>query len=153
MRRYRLVEITLGGVTGHHAPGARTHVQCGAGALLAELEDGGVVIDARAVLDADPGLAGRSPYVDPYLPAGTVRNAHGLSHSALAAVARSAWGGDAERMLASSAEDPFTGFDTVSLDLYVAFWRRNGARIGRMAGGALAWEESPLAGRSAGAAG
>lgn len=149
MRRYRLVEITLGGVTAHHAPGARTHVHSGPDALLAELEDGGAVIDARAVLDADPGIAGRSPYVDPYLPAGTVRNAHGLSHPALAAVARGVWGGSAERMLASCTEHPFTGFDTVSLDLYVAFWRRSGARVGRMAGGTLLWEESPQAGRPA----
>jgi hypothetical protein len=145
MKRYRLVVITLGGVTGYHAPAAHTHAHPNAGELLSQLEDGGTVIDARAALDADIGLAVRAPYVDPFLPPATICNSHGLSRPALAAVARGFWGGNSARMLETSPEEPFKGFDTVSLDLYTAFWRRTGARVGRMADGAVAWEDAPRA--------
>lgn len=142
--KYRLIEITAGGITGHTAPGARSQGSHRAlDEFLAGLEEGGVILDSREAIDQNFGLVLRSPYVDPYLAPGTITNAHGLPRNALGAVARGFWGQDAEVMLDTSAEFPFTGFDTVALDLYVAFWKAGGARVGRRTNGTLVWEESP----------
>ena len=141
--RNRLIEITPGGVTGYHAPHARRSATHRAlDEFLADLEEGGVVLDSREAIDRNFGLVLRSPYVNPYLEPGTVTNAHGLSRQALGAVARGFWGSDAEVMMDASTEFPFTGFDTVSLDLYVAFWQAHGARVGRLTEGELVWEDA-----------
>jgi len=149
-RRFRLIEITPGGLTGHYAPGARalaTHRALDE--FVAELDEGGVVLDAREAIDGEFGLVLRSPYVDPYLEPGVITNCHGLPRDALGAVARGFWGSDAEVMMETSPTCPFTGFDTVALDLYVAFWQAHGARVARRRDGELVWVNSPSPAESA----
>lgn len=109
--------------------------------FLAALEEGGVVLDAREAIERNFGLVLRSPYVNPYLEPGIITNAHGLPRDALDAVARGFWGSDAEVMMDTSPAFSFTGFDTVALDLYVAFWKAGGARVARRTNVALVWEE------------
>ena len=143
-RRFRLIEITPGGLTGHYAPGTRALAShCALDEFLADLEEDGVVLDSREAIDGEFGLVLRSPYVDPYLEPGIVTNAHGLPRDALGAVARGFWGPDAEVMMESTPTFPFTGFDTVALDLYVAFWQAHGARVARQSNGALVWANQP----------
>lgn len=138
---FRLVEITPGGVTGYYGPAARTQGthRC-LDEFLARMEPDGVVLDSRDPIDRQFALVLRSPYPEPYLDRGVITNAHGLPRNALAGVARGFWGADAEIMLDSSPAFPFTGFDTVSLDLYVAYWWAHGARVGRRGSdGELVW--------------
>jgi hypothetical protein len=150
-RRYRLIEITPGGVTGYHAPASRTMATHWAlDEFVAHLADDGLVLDAQEAIDRDFRLVLRSPYTDPYLPPRTVTNSHGLSLELLEPVARAAWGASSGVMMDVSPTFPFTGFDTVSLDWYVDFWRAHGARVGRRGPtGELEWDEG---GASAGAA-
>lgn len=118
-KRYRLVEITPGGVSGYHGPG-RAQTLSSHRALdefVACLETDGVVLDSRDAIERDFGLVLRSPYADPYLEPGVVTNVHGLVGEALGAVARGFWGSDAAVMLDTTPAFPFTGFDTVALDL------------------------------------
>lgn len=149
--RYCIVEITPGGVTGYHVPTpslprrARTHTSShrAVDEFLAALEEDGVILDSRDAIDRSFALVVRSPYLDPSLEPGTIANIHGLPRPALDAVAHGFWGRDAELMLDTSAEFPFTGFDTVSVDLYVTFWHAHGARVGRRTrGGEIVWSES-----------
>jgi hypothetical protein len=141
-RRYRLIEITPGGVTGYHAPGSRTQASHrDQGELIESLEEGGIVLDSREAIEREFALVLRSPYAEPYLDPGVVTNAHGLTRQGLEGVARAVWGSASLVMLDSTESFPFTGFDTVALDLYVAFWRSHGARVGRRVEGVLVWEE------------
>lgn len=142
-RTYRLVHIGAGGITGYYAPAARleTTSHRDIAEFLAALEDGGFAIDVRGAVDRDIRLAFRSPYVDPFLPQGKIANEHGLDRDLLSEVARGFWGPAVTPMLDTGDGYPFTGFDTVSLDVYVDFWRRGGARIGRRDGDVFRWED------------
>lgn len=141
VNRYRLVVIHPACVEGHYAPGARREATPAATEeYLAHCADGATVLDLREVVERDIGLVLRAPYVDPFLPDGQIGNRHGLGR-ALADVARAVWGADADGMVANADGFPFNAFDTVALDLYTAYWRHHGARVGRIQNGAVVWED------------
>lgn len=107
--------------------------------------EGAPVLDKRAILTRDPQLAVVSPMVDPVLPPGSYRL---LGEEARLAAGGMLPGLEGEFLaLAQRAvQDPrFGGLDYVSADLYVAWWDKHGAKMGRVEGGRIVWTKADWA--------
>src|SRR5205823_1607301 len=109
---------------------------------LGELVEGGYVLDKRAALEKRPGLAVLSPMCRGDLAAGQ-RDPFGGAEGSLVA-----------RAIASDPENPASGlarlalaaphcgaFDDVAPDIFAAWWRAHGARVGRRLGEEIVWED------------
>lgn len=143
----RLVVITrgLGGIHSETADGASiTHYDRRLRPYYGELIEGGYVIDYREVLDERPMLAVRAPMVSGKLPLGAVDRLD----------ANAARGSLVLRAIAGEPENPASGlatlmiaapdcgaFDSVAPDVYAAWWRPHGARIGQRRGDRIEWED------------
>lgn len=107
------------------------------------------VVDERAVLEENPGLAISSPMVNAKLPAGAVRRfAEVLSNPADSMVVQAFAHGDSQQqglaaMAVAAATTDFGGLDYVAPDVYLAWWQARGARIGRMDedGRTILWQD------------
>lgn len=93
-----------------------------------ELADGAYIFDKRACGDAAVAAVISGPMNDASLPPLTVSRMF-----------------EANRTFASVAEalanpDTTRAISSVSLDIYAAFWRGLGARIGRKVNGSIVWE-------------
>src|SRR5262249_55869862 len=136
--RQRLVtlEIGLAGCHGQTTDGASVtlydrRLPC----YYGELVEGGWVIDKAAVLDPLPGLTVMAARCRGKLVSGRREAFRGAQDSfvahALAAQPENGFGGLARLMLAA----PDCGaFDDVSPDVFAAWWRQQGARIGQRQG-------------------
>jgi hypothetical protein len=106
------------------------------------------VIDKRTALEADYGLAIRSPMCSAKLAPGEVnRFADILPDPADSLVVQAFAQGNGQQqglaaMAVAASLGSFSGMDFVAADLYVEWWRTNGARIGRMdeTGKVILWD-------------
>lgn len=93
------------------------------------LMEGGTVIDKRPAFEANFNAAVRGvvsgPMLNPLLPDGTVNRLFSGNISAQEA-------------------GQLSGLDNVSLDLYLAYWRKLGVRIGKRQGDSIVWEDGTI---------
>lgn len=82
-----------------------------------------VVLDKRGPLEADPGLAYRSPMPGTHLEQGEIDKL---------------WGGRVRAPLAAAG-----GYDLISPADFVTWWRHHGARVGRVTADGIEWEPEP----------
>ena len=143
-QRLSLLQVALGAVSGHMTDGASVTIYDRRLApYLWDLVEDGWVLDNRAALTANPFLAVRQPLCKGDLPPGTVdKFDHDASQSIVAQV------------IASEPENPACGlaqlmiaapdcgaFDYVAPDVYAAWWRQHGARVGQRRGDTIVWED------------
>lgn len=109
--------------------------------------DGTPVIDKRDVLAAEGGvrLSLQSPMVslDDERPDVTAEDIARWPLMQAAAVAPELAQGNAYVALGAAAIAGVVNVSNVSVDAYVAYWRRAGARIGTVQAGVIVWETPP----------
>jgi hypothetical protein len=155
MRPTYLIHFGLGGhgldfgggnsLSGYEAPD--TFEQRVAAGDYKEYDLEGVpAIDNRHVLRRRPGLAFTMPMHDGRLPVGAVEklDRSDRSQSFLKTIGGmnqgNTWGA-----LSQLAQNPeFSGLDTVAVDVYLQLWQREGALIGKFAGGRFLWQYPPI---------
>lgn len=108
-----------------------------------ESMEGCMLIDKRAVLENNPGLAFRSPMCNPRLRDDETDRLFDRSYlkddfavTLLREFAKAGWGA----VIASGAVG---GLDFVSPAAYVGWWRDKGARIGQVINGRAVWMDHP----------
>ncbi len=97
-------------------------------AYYGDLVEGGVVIDKRPCVDREDfvSMVVSGPMLKESLPSG---------HKEVFDF------GYPRTLVACSAEDKFSGFDYIALDIYLGIWRKAGAQIGKRVGNEIHWED------------
>lgn len=143
--RLATLEIGLGGCHGQHAEGRAsvTMYDRRLSAYYGELVEGGFVIDKRAVVEANPGLAVMAPLCRGDLPAGR-RDVFQTRPDPVMAAALcdgESFGAVAALMVAA----PDCGaFDDAAPDVYAAWWRARGAQVGVRCGDRIVWADGSI---------
>jgi hypothetical protein len=101
--------------------------------------DGAWVIDKRAVVERDPGIAIKAPMCNADLPEGTHKP---FADRETALHMAPALGGAFQGLAVLAQSQSYGGLDYVSPDLYAAHWRSVGARVGKLTGQTIAWERA-----------
>jgi hypothetical protein len=142
-QRLAVLQIALGGVSGHTTTGSTvTYYDRRLAPYYGELVEGGYVLDKRAALEARPGLAVLSPMCKGNLAAGQ-RDPFGGAEGSIVAQAIASEPENPACVLARLAlAAPECGaFDDVAPDLFVDWWRAHGARVGRRFGAVIVWDD------------
>lgn len=164
LNRYRVMSFALGGNSSEGVTADGNCVSCSWYLRAEEMQqyldnghysaaeyEGCILIDKRAALRQDAGLAFDSPMCDPRLAPGKVdRFAADALHPAAALVLA-----EVSRhvpmiglmALKSAADSSYGGLDHVSPEDYAQWWREHGARIGRIESGRAIWETEDFATR------
>lgn len=123
---------------GKYGRGSVTYYSNDLDYCLKDAVEGCVIIDKSVCNDSVISFVINGPMVDLELPENTAKcfSGHDTTGSMLAAF------GSGFQFLASQANEnrEWKGLDYISLDLYVAAWRKLGARIGKYQNGAVEWE-------------
>lgn len=142
-QRLAVLEIGLGGCSGSYAAeNARvTMYDKRISAYYGDVVEGGFVIVKTAILDARPSLAFSSPMCQGNLPLGTRDEFQGAAGSIVAHAIASDGENPARGLAAMMIANPKCGaFDFVAPDVYAAWWREAGAKVGVRRGDRIEWD-------------
>ena len=107
-----------------------------------DVPDGTMAVDLRQVVEQSPSLSFRSPMVDIKLEPGQVRECPEPSDLMAGAMAGNAFGSFLAMQKAHKAKSQEPGpLDSVSVEDYVGWWRRAGARIAVVVDRQFVWED------------
>jgi len=150
---YKLLGIALAGAylegTSHGDKTSCTTYDTHLERYYGRLVEGGIVIDKRPCgLDTIYAGVMRGPLVDVTLSPGTVKRFSEIQRAAnplfLAGLLQSGWGPLLAHGMFAEPIDDYGSLDTVSLDLYIAYWGSRGARIGYRKGTEIHWTDGQI---------
>jgi len=112
------------------------------GPYLGDVKEGGVVVDKWNVpFGKGANLVVNGPMVKLGLPPGTIEK----FSETISDVMLMGLEGEFQTMAQHKHKNPkWSGFDYISLDLYLDLWRRAGARIGKRIGNEIQWDDGTV---------
>jgi hypothetical protein len=141
-RRLMVLGRGLAGCSGEGKGSSITYYDSRLRPYFGELLEGGYVVDKREVLEERPGLAVLSPMCDGGLPLGAVDEFKSAEGSLVAQAIASGGEGSFRDLARLALAAPRCGaFDFVAADVYAAWWKDHGARVGRRVGEVIRWDD------------